>query len=184
MKIDTLLNSSRLMIFETGVEDYEYYAHGTVFLCTYEGQLYAITAAHVIKNHDADAIRVMIHPEGRDFLPQNNQITLRTADEDETDHTDLAVFPIEQDMLEPNCFGDYPPFALTDALFRGKPPSGGMLIFRGFPKDQSGVEYDKQKIKLQPITLKGERVDSISMDHCHKVKLHDVSSCTTLNGFN
>ena len=183
MKIQMLLNSSRTMLFENDFEGFEYSARGTVFLCFYEGQLYAITAAHVIKGFQADAVRVMIHPEDRDFLPHNAQVTLVSADLDDPDYSDLAVFSIQQDMFEHDRFRDWPPFRLSDQLVNATPPQDGRLIFRGLPTDQSGIDFDTYRIRLQPVILEGERVGAAPRAHCHKVKLHDVSVCSTLDGF-
>ena len=184
MKAITLLNSSRLVIFENEDENYEYSAYGTAFICTYNDQLYVVTAAHVIKGYADDAIRVMIHPEGRDFLPYYTRVTLNSPNKEDPDHTDLAVLIIDQSMVDYNCFLDYPPLTLTDQSFKGKPPSGGKLIFRGFPGDRSSIDYDKLTIKQQPVILEGDWVGPAQMmEHCHEVKLDDVSRCTTLNGF-
>ena len=86
-------------------------------------------------------------------------------------------------MFEHDRFRDWPPFRLSDQLVNATPPQDGRLIFRGFPTDQSGIDFDTYRIRLQPVILEGERVGAVPRAHCHKVKLHDVSVCSTLDGF-
>lgn len=183
MKIRTLLNSSRQMIFENPVEGYEYSARGTVFLCWYGPNLYAVTAKHVIEGFEADAVRILIHPEDREFAPHSAQATLVPVDEDDPDYADLALFPVEHDMFDQERFKDWPPFVLEDSLVAGTPPSSDTLIFRGFPHDRSGVDFDSAKIRQQPVILEGDHIGPAPMMHCHEMKLRDVTVCSTLDGF-
>ncbi|MDE0256742.1 MAG: serine protease, partial [Rhodospirillaceae bacterium] len=183
MKIQTLLNSSRMMMFENELEGFDYSAHGTAFLCFYHQQLYAVTAGHVIGSYDAEALRVMIHPEVREFLPHNAQVTLVSAEQDDPDYADLAILPIELTMFDQRCFRDSPPFDLSEQLVNSTPPPTGKLVFRGFPSDKSGINFDTAKIKVQPVILEGDRVGRAPMAHCHVMRLRDVSHCSTLDGF-
>ncbi len=171
------------MLFENDDDSFAYTARGTVFLCFYEGGLYAVTAAHVINGFKADSIRVMIHPQDPDFLPHNAQVTLDPVNHDDSDYCDLAIFPIQQDFFDYNRFLDWPPFCLTDQLVKGAPPPNGRLIFRGFPTDKSGIDFDTYRIQQQPVWLEGERVGCAPMQHCHQIKLYDISCCSTLDGF-
>ena len=183
MQIQTLLNSSRIMMFENTLEGYDYSVHGTAFLCFYEQGLYAITAAHVIRGFEADALRVMIHPEEEHFLPHNAQVTLVPVDPNDSDYSDLAILPIEQGMFDHSEFRDWPPFQLLDHLVNGAPDGNGSLVFRGFPSDGAGVDYESKTIRGQPVILQGDRVSDSSMAYCHEMRLRDVSPCSTLDGF-
>lgn len=171
------------MMFENEFEGFDYSARGTAFLCFYRQQLYAVTARHVIKDYDAGALRVMIHPDERDFLPHNAQVSLVPVDPHESDYTDLAILPIELTMFDQRRFRDWPPFELSEELVDSKPSLTGTMIFRGFPSDKSSIDFDIAKIKLQPVLLEGDRVGKAPMAHCHEMKLRDVSPCSTLDGF-
>ena len=171
------------MLFENDYEGFEYSARGTVFLCSYRQHLYAVTAAHVVRDFDPDAVRILVHPENREFLPHKEQVKLSSHDLDDPDFCDIAIFPIEKNMVNPDCFLDCPPFFLDETLVNSEPPRDGRLVFRGFPTDQSGIEFDNKRICLQAAQIEGERIGRASMDHCHEILLHDVDHCTTLDGF-
>lgn len=183
MKIKILLNSSRQMVFENLAEGYEYSARGTVFLAWYKDSLYAITAAHVIRDFEADEARILIHPSDREFAPHCARATLIPVDPNDPDYTDLAVFPIAHDMFDLQRFRDWPPFSLSSDLFSGVPPGKGTLIFRGFPYDHNGVDFEKCIIRQKPIILEGQYIGPAPMAHCHQIRLNDVSVCSTLDGF-
>ena len=183
MKIKILLNSSRMMMFENDFDSFNYSARGTVFLCFFHQNLYAVTAGHVIRGYDADALRVMIHPDENDFLPHNAQVTLVPVAQDDPDYADLAILPIELTMFDQRCFRDWPPFDLSEPLVNSMPPSTGTLVFRGFPSDKSCINFDTAKIRVQSVILEGDRVGKAPMAHCHEMRLRDVSPCSTLDGF-
>ena len=66
MKLETLLNCSRKMFhLMNEFESFKYSARGTVFLARFRNKLFAVTAAHVIKDFNDDSARIMIHPKAR-----------------------------------------------------------------------------------------------------------------------
>ncbi len=187
MKIQDVLNSSRQILFENNVEGFEYSARGTGFVCRYEGTLFFVTAQHVIKDFNADALRIQYFPESRDFLPHNARANLVPRDKHDPDYADLAIFPIEDSMVDIQKFGEYPPYVLKNGFVRGDVPSGGTLIFRGFPHDDSSdrplVDYDKFVIRQQPVILEAEKIGKSLMQGCFEFEINDLSPCTTLDGF-
>ena len=182
-ELNTALNSSRKMIFENDVKGYEYSACGTVFLCRFEGELYAVTAGHVVSGFDASSARVMAHHEEVEFLPHNGLATFWSYNEDDTDCADLAVIPIESAMVDSRRFRDRPPFELHDKRFPRELRREGRLMLRGFPDDEkSGIDFEEYRIRVREVTLKGRWVGPASMRYCHEMEFLDVSSCTTLDG--
>ena len=183
MNLNTVLNSSRKMMFENDVKGYEYSACGTVFLCRFHRGLYAVTAGHVVSGFDPSSARVMAHQEDDEFLPHNGLATFFAGDEEDTDYADLAVMPIDSTMVDSRRFRDRPPFELHDFPFPRELLPEGRLILRGFPDDQkSGIDFEECRIRVREVTLKGKWVGHAPMKYCHEIKFQDVSSCTTLDG--
>jgi hypothetical protein len=182
MRIKDLINCSRQMLFENADLDYAYSSRGTGFICRYCDRLFVVTARHVVDGFAPDALRVQVHPNGRDFVPHNARVTLVPVDANDPDHTDLAIFPLESALVDDTLFNDYAPYTLVDGMVRGIPPGNGQLIFRGFPHDNSFIDYDRLVIHQQPVILEGDRIGNSQMAHCHEIEIRDVSPCTTLDG--
>lgn len=77
MKIQDILNSSRQILFENNCEDFDYSARGTGFVCRYKDGLFFVTAQHVTKDYDAEALRIQFNAERREFLPLNARANLK-----------------------------------------------------------------------------------------------------------
>ena len=170
-------------MFENDVKGYEYSARGTVFLCRFHQRLYAVTAGHVVNGFNTDSARVMAHHDDDAFLPHTGLATLRPDDTEDTDHADLAVMPIETTMVDGRQFRDRPPLELRDIPLPTELRQQGRLIVRGFPDDEeSGIDFEKYRIRLREVTLEGKWVGIAPMRYCHEMKFLDVSSCSTLDG--
>ena len=153
-----------------------------MFLCRFRNRLFAVTAGHVVEEFQASASRVMIHGEERDFLAYDNVAMPWAKDPDDPDHCDLAILTINESALDVARFQDCPPVTLHDAhvalrLHRGR------LIFRGFPTDETFIDYEEFRIRIRPVTLEGRWAGPAPMRRCHNISLSDVSPCETLDGF-
>ncbi len=177
-----MLNSSRQMMFENSVADFEYSARGTGFLCRYRKRDFAITAHHVVRGFAADSIRIPFRQATREFVPYNAQLTIKIPDVEDPDCADLAVFPLEQDSYEDRAFGAERPYVIPDRTAFWRPDMSGHFIMRGFPHDLNAINYDTRRIRQQAIQVEADYVGPSPMAHCYQIRFRDVSMCTTLDG--
>lgn len=129
MYLETLLRWSRKLFFENDLENFEYSARGTVFLCRFRNRRFAVTAGHVIKGFDASAARVMIQAEQRDFLAYDN-VALPWV----RHHDDPAIFVINESTLDDSKFRDCPPVTLHDAQGKLRLDQGRQIL-RDLPRE-------------------------------------------------
>jgi hypothetical protein len=154
VRIKDILNCSRRMFFENAVEGYEYSGRGTCFLCRYRKVDFAVTVNHVVRGYDADSIRVLFHSAAREFVPHNAQITIETDEDDRSeddDWRDLAIFPLEGSLYGDKQFADQPPYVILSADHVWRPGMSGRFITKGFPHDQSYVDYDALVLREQAV---------------------------------
>ena len=145
MRIKDILNCSRRMFFENAVEGYEYSGRGTCFLCRYRDVNFVVTVNHVVRGYHADSIRVLFHQTAREFVPHNAQITIKADEDDRSDDEDwldLAVFPLERSLYRDEQFADQPPYVILSADHVWQSGMSGRFIMKGFPHDQSHLDYD------------------------------------------
>lgn len=182
MNLETLLSCSRKLLFENDLENFEYSARGTVFLCRFRNRLFAVTAGHVIEGFDASAARVMIHAKRRDFLAYDYVAMPWARHRDDPDYCDLAIFVINESTLDVADFRGCPPVALHDAQLKLRLDQG-RLIFRGFPTDETAINYEESRIRFTAVTIEGRWAGPAPIRRCHKISLSDVSPCESLDGF-
>jgi hypothetical protein len=180
VRIKDMLNCSRRMFFENAVEGYEYSGRGTCFLCRYNGNDFAVTARHVIKDFGADAIRVPYYETAREFVPHNAQVTIRTVEDDRSDDDDwrdLAIFPLERSLYTDEQFADQPPYRIPSAQHVWRPGMMGHFITRGYLNKPSHVDYDTKVLRQQPVILEADYAGPSPMKLCHQMRFRDLSHC-------
>jgi|TARA_R100000005_G_scaffold85488_1_gene53950 hypothetical protein len=190
LRVIDMLNSSRRMMFENAIDGFEYTGRGTCFICRYHGHDFAVTAGHVTRDYNADAIRILFHQGARDFVPHNAQITIRVDEDqsganhedDDSDWRDIAIFPLERSLYDDNQFNDQAPYPIPSRHLIWQPDLGGHFIMRGFPHDLSAIDYDDFVLREQAVQLEADLIGPATMQHCFQIRFRDLSPCSTLDG--
>lgn len=181
MKVIELLRCSRPVLFESADKLYPYYLRGSGFLCRLGEKLAFVTACHVVRDTRANELAVQYHPEKRDFLPHTARIVPRALDLEDTDQTDIAIYPIDQELIEWNLFENYQPVSLIRERVSERNLDGKTLICRGFPADRNGIDYDLSKVSQQGVILEARYRETARSAHCDSLEFLDVSVCSTLD---
>ena len=145
--IYTILQASRILMFDNKNEDYEYTIGGSSFLVKIEEFLFAITAKHVLENnhYSPDDVLIRYNEESRYFLPFEKIFYIDTDDTNDTDHKDVVFLKVAKSLLN----------AKIDTGFIIKLPHKRSLprldceklLITGFPKDLSRIDYERKHIK-------------------------------------
>lgn len=178
------------MMFENVVDGFEYTGRGTCFICRYGDQDFAVTAGHVTRDYDAEAIRILFHQGARHFIPHNAQITIKADDDqptakpgdDDHDWRDIVIFPLERSLYDDDQFGDQQPYPIPSRHLIWRPGLEGHFIMRGFPHDLSAVDYDDFVLREQAVHLEADLIGPATMQHCYQIRFRDISPCSTLDG--
>jgi len=123
---------------------------GTGFLLGFVGQVFFVTARHVLANYDADEQppAVQYNLDKADLLPLHRKFSYRSVDLDDTDHVDVAVFAVDESELDRKKFETQGPFELGPNNVLRKYSRGDVLHFEGCPSDTTILDYDNQKYDL------------------------------------
>ena len=144
------------------VEDYPYWTKGTCFIVDYEGQLFVVTAKHVIENQMKqcpnperllDQVRIVYDEKSKNFFPLCRYL----RDESDEHIKDLAILKVANEILK----DEDKPFIKSlklqnlDNLIRC-PLSispNSLLIVRGYPSQISSVDYEQCKIQTKAFVI-------------------------------
>ncbi|WP_437587804.1 hypothetical protein [Sorangium sp. So ce1000] len=164
-------------------DEYPYWFGGTCFLVRYLNKLYALTAKHVLKNMDPNAIRIPRRPDSRTFLTLTKLWTGKIDDPEDTDYADWAIVAAEEPGEDASGDPIVPPLdldAITPVSF-SRPPEGCKLAIRGYPIGLSRVSYDEQRLKWQAFAGSAMYVAPTSWKHCHTARFDDVSGIDNID---
>lgn len=138
--IDRLKASTRMVLFETGYEGWEYSTNGgTVFLVAYEGKPYAITARHVAHTYDWKTLCVMDRKSGSEIagLKAVSFANGLFGDAEGTDFGDVVVVEFSPDIDSAFFGGDIYPL---DETTTSRADTGDALLAYCVPKEKTEIK--------------------------------------------
>ncbi len=150
--IADLCHAARPVCFDNKVEDYDYSLQGTAFLVRFHGELFAVTAEHVLKNYRPDRVLIPYEVGSEHFLPFDDAFRFHTQETEDTDHCDLAVFSVAERKLDKALFDEGKVYNL-DAERRFPVPDGMKLVIHGFPDPINEVDYDARHLAMRRLSI-------------------------------
>ena len=156
-KIKHIVTASRQLLFHNHIDGYEYSLGGSSFLVRINNVFYILTAKHVLdkKSYSANDALVRYNDEGRDFLPFDDQATIRTKLIDDTDHMDIVFLRVSGNLLKKHIgigfFIDLPLKRELPAL------KCDQLLISGFPEDLCPICYDTKVLRHERRAYTGDK---------------------------
>ena len=181
--LNAIFGCVRPVIFEN--KDYGFESvTGTGFLLSFLGDVFFVTALHVLKAFDFDNQPpcVVYSLGGNHLLPMSEMRTFRAVDERDTDHVDVAVYRVDANTLDRTEFQAHHPYELgPDNLIRHYTPSM-TLHFQGCPSENVHFDYDEKKHSLW--FASGDLIyqEPASCLHVHIGRAHVSASCPDFDG--
>lgn len=159
-ELDDVFRFSRMLLLETGVEEFPYHPGGSCFLIVYHGCLLLVTASHCLENNKADPNDVcVLDGSGTDTLLTFDRISRGKPNPDipeDIDHADFAIFRVRQNTVSGTQLRQLHPFPLSErTLIQPESSSVRIFVTRGYPIDMNPVDYDNHKIPQKSLTLDG-----------------------------
>ena len=145
--VNTILQTSRMLMFHNKDKKYEYTLGGSSFLVKVKDYLFAVTAKHILDNngYSPDDVLIRYNEESRHFLPFDDLFGINTADSDDTDHKDIVFLKVAKSHFKPNIDTG---FVIELPHKRSLPKlECDQLLITGFLKDISDIDYDIKHIK-------------------------------------
>jgi hypothetical protein len=181
--IDRHALSVQPLIFETGVEEAPYSStRGTVFLVSYEGRPYVLTARHALQPDNLVPICVFPSDTSHQLIPLADLFYVPQSLEAD-DFMDLALIGIDTKRIT------HPEVAearLIDlALFCGewkRYASESQFFVIGYPEERSIFNYETREFRADRMFLLGRYGGPSSLPYLHLLSVLDTLSLKTFSG--
>lgn len=173
------IKSAMPVLIETGSEEWPYAVRGTFFVVEVAGDMYVVTARHVVEGNSATSVFFRYGSGSRYSLPLNQAITIKEyAGSDGPECADVILYRIAVDEVTE-------PFVNAKLDEAKKPWSqltkGDSLIFRGYPSELQEVEDNG--LKEQGVVLDAKYLGPGKHPGCHEIELFPTELFTFHDGF-
>jgi hypothetical protein len=184
MKLLGITHCARPVLFANNNREYPYSIGGTAFVVKFESLWFVVTAKHVLnlRSFAPHQSCVQYRPDGRDFLPLGALYLVHGAEEDDTDQYDIAVREVKGDILRPDLFGGYEPYALLSMDRYTIYSEKGAYLFRGYPMDMREVDFDSRKVEQGSVTTRAEYVGRTKYASIRELRLLNLSPLQSIDG--
>lgn len=176
--------SVRPLLIDSGIQETPIGIWGTCFLATYQAQLFAVTAAHLVKGNHSGEIRLLASDRSMKRLPLSQGIgVLADAADDEVD---LIVYPasliglhIREAQLAQIINLDLP------GLMSWNPfAHAAQFLVIGYPRDYSNIDYESEKVSAGQVLLTGSYTGpSVGRGAMHRLEIENRVELTEFAGF-
>jgi hypothetical protein len=185
MKLGELVNCALPVLSEYDSDEYPYFFGGTCFLVKHRGDLFVVTARHVLKQKPVEDLRIPRRPSSRTFLTLRTSWTapdelLQCEDPDQYDWQIVRADWPELDADDPLSSVldlDAIPSATMKVL-----PEGYKMVVRGFPTQLSAIAFEAMRIKWQAFAGTGMYVGPASWHKCHTLRLDEPDAVASYDG--
>lgn len=185
MRLSELLKCVQPLLFEDGIEGFEYSGGGTFFFARYAGKFYGITAKHCLRNRDKEKVRLFVNdaPRGDDLIPIRTIHLIEDPPQGVDDWADLAFMELRDEALS-DTQRKSPWFVNFDYLMRFdvKMATGDLLVTRGCPNCLGEIDYEASKIRNGFFAADGIYAGRGIDKHTHIFKFSDLSQIENPNG--
>lgn len=161
MTITDLLNSTKPIIYETGVAEYPYAFAGTCFPVRYGPDLYIVSAEHCYSNRMIDAKQTMyLSPtDGKTAFSYDLQTRASNPSVGDTRHYDQVVLRVAHSKHTQDDINKVSAIDLSNPQNSRLPTTGNVIdiALRGYPFDapKHAIDYDERTITTQAFTTNG-----------------------------
>ena len=164
-------------------EHYGYWLAGSCFMVSQANKLFVVTAKHVANAEEANVLRVLAAPPGREFLPISAGYSAIPADQFDSDYADVSAFEIDKSLLSPQTLEAMSILQLDDHECQGMSGigQGSRLIIKGYPWDLNNIDTEINHINLRAFQASGRLAGDAPMQGCYSLAIDDPSSVDNLN---
>jgi hypothetical protein len=184
-KVNDLLLCSHPVRFENlNEKEYIYSDGGSCFVVFYGKDYYLITAKHVLNGYLPEQLSVLIDEKADDLIPFNLKVEPEKRNISSSEYEDITVFRIEKALLTFQQLNSLN--ALDLDKFKSIPSNlnkDDKLLFTGYPGHNRGINYEKQILKAQRVSMEGIYMGKYAEDHFHRLKVIDLGGVTTFDQF-
>jgi hypothetical protein len=184
MKLLSITQCARPVLFENASRDYPYSLGGTAFVVKFKERSFVITARHVLnlKSFEPRQFCVQYRPDSRDFLPLGALYLTRAADKEDTDQYDIAVREIDGDAVRAELFGEYQPYNLLAMDRLTIYSERGAYLYRGYPSDLREVDFESKRVEQGAVTSRAEYAGRTPYATIRELRLLDLNPLTSIDG--
>jgi hypothetical protein len=162
----------RPVVFENDDPQWRFSARGTSFLAAVDGNVFALTARHVINGFRPSQYRIQQHLGSHSMLPIHQPFTVELHYED---FEDFVVIPIACPCAIDDCL------ALDQTAIRWSALERVLIV--GFPSDRNFVDYDAQQILIQPVGMVGRFTGNSIGEGLREVAFDSAGDLVSFDGF-
>ena len=181
--IDLIAPSVQPLVFETGIAEFPYSTRGTVFLVSYQGKPYVLTARHAL--HPEYPVPICVFPSDTShcLIPLNDVFFVPRADEGE-DFVDLAVIAIDTMRITHSEVAKATLIDLALACGEWKSYANEAQFFiLGYPEERSMINDVTQELRTDRVSLFGRYGGLSPLPHLHLFRVSDSLALNTFSGF-
>jgi hypothetical protein len=184
MKLLSILNCARPVLFANDSPEYPYSVGGTAFIVKFQGRRFVITAKHVLnlKSFEAGQFCIQYRPDSRDFLPLGALHLVHGANEDDTDQYDIAIREIDDGAIREELYGNYQPYNLLQMDRLTVFSERGAYLYRGYPIAMRQVDFEKKHVEQGAISTRAEYVGRTRFESIHELRLFDLGPLPSIDG--
>ncbi|MGC4017128.1 MAG: hypothetical protein QM755_21845 [Luteolibacter sp.] len=177
-----LMGLARPVLFNNEYEEFPYSSHGSCVILCYRGQIYGLTAKHVIGAYEAHQVMLPYEAGSHEHLPFEDAGIIETDIEDDTDHKDLAVFTVCRERLNVENLRPETVFDLNGNRFQSRTPRSKYFI-AGFPNELNDVQYENQLISQQGLVIPVELVQEHRFYGVDQIRFLNSGDLCSFQGF-
>jgi hypothetical protein len=184
MKLLSITQCARPVLFENASRDYPYSLGGTAFIVRFSERVFVVTAKHVLnlQSFEPRQLCIQYRPDSKEFLPLRALYLVRGADEADTDQYDIAVREVDSGALHNEFYGEYRPYSLLAMDRYTIYSERGAYIYRGYPSDMREVDFENNRIEQGAVTSRAEYAGRTPYAAIRMLKLLDLKPLTTIDG--
>ena len=178
MDIDGLLNSTRPILYDTGVDGWPYAYSGTCFPVRFGHTLYVVSADHCFRNFSIEPQQLMYPRPGRprEAFAFDLQVRAEAPQARDPKHKDQVILRIASSKHGQVETDSVVALDLSDRYNSRLPTSEIVkdIALRGYPWDCPGheIDYDDEVIRHQAYTTNGcLAVKQSEFDFCYYITL-------------
>lgn len=178
MTISDLLDATKPIIYETGVEEYPYALSGTCYPVRYHRNLFVVSAFHCYKNFNIEPEQTLYPRPANptEFFALDRWFRAHAAESKDDEHYDQIVLRIARTDHSDSEIAQVAALDLAIPT-NARLPTGSNIkdfLIRGYPFGAPGhyVDYDTQKISQQAYCTNGcLGVSKAPFDHCYSIRM-------------
>jgi hypothetical protein len=181
--LTSLRQSSKPILFETGMDEAPYSGAGTGFLTLFEEQFYLLTARHVVKGANLDELMVFPNNESDESIPFNASFQVSNPQLLDSDYSDFSVLRVATEKLVMAERLSMQAIRMDNLSSNWKTvPEDYEFIFFGYPTEARGVDYKRFRVASTQHLLVGRLVGVSTLEFCFELEITDFNGVSDLNG--